>query len=204
MQPCAFNKDWVEWVPRLQGGGFVGRHENKIATAEDVRRLGEKVIEGEDVPDCLDAKFTVDPTNRQKVWKRPNGNDVILTRNHAVRVIFGENQALPYIIPLKGTGHGVSKEWMGKMMVKRTARGDLLPSFACLYRLTTRQRKNAKGTWYQFQVADAGYASVEDYYAGRDLHRAVESGEKVAEDEVGAGEGDAGGGEGGASRDLPY
>lgn len=205
VQPCAFGKDWPEWVPRTSGGGFVARHPNKIATAEDVKKYGDKLVEGEDVPDCPDATFKVDQTNRQKVWSRPNGNNLILTRNHAVRVILGEGQALQYMIPMKGASHAVSKEWMGKMMVKHAPDGTLLPSFSCLYRLTTRQRKNQKGTWYQFQVADAGYVTPEDYRAGRALNAAVESGEKVAEAEVHTGSGeDAPAGGGKQGDDLPY
>lgn len=190
VQPVLFTKDWGEWVPRERGGGLMGRHANRQAAAVDVTRLGDKLVEGEDMPDCLGASFTVNAQTRQKVWTVRRGdavNDLVHTRNHAVRVFLDEHTALPYVIPLKGTGHGVSKEWMGKMMVKR-AGGKLLPSFACLYRLTTRQRQNAKGKWWQFVVDDAGYVSAGDYREGKALHDAFESGAKVAEAEVAAGD----------------
>ena len=209
VQPVSFSKDWGEWIPRTRGGGMVGRHANRPATDEDVKRLGDKLVVGEDMPDCPGAIFAVNPKNRQKIWTIRRGdapNDLIHTRNHAVRVFVDAKTALPYVIPLKSTGHGVSKEWMGKMMVKR-AGGKLLPSFACLYRLTTRQRKNTDGVWWQFVVADAGYVSAEDYQIGKDLHEAFESGAKVAEVEVGDVGGDHGGGEGGTaagSEEVPY
>ena len=186
VQPVRFEKDWGEWVPRERGGGNAGRWPSRPAAAEDVKRLGDKLVEGEDMPDCPGAKFRVDPSTRQKVWTVDRGgapNDLVHTRNHAVRVFVDEHTALPYVIPLKGTGHGVSKEWMGKMMVKRVG-GKLLPSFACLYRLTTRQRQNAKGKWWQIVVADAGYVTSDDYREGKSLHDAFESGAKVAEAEV--------------------
>lgn len=174
VQPVRFWKDWGEWVPRDAGGGFVARHPSRPATAKDVEHYNGQIVDGEDVPDVTDAVFTVDPVNRQKVWKRPNGNDLVQARNHAVYV-HADGAMLPYIIPLKGTGHAVSKGWMGKMMSK-TAGGKLLPSFACLYRLTTRQRQNKRGKWYQLEVADAGYVTAEQYAAGRQLHEAFETG----------------------------
>jgi hypothetical protein len=214
VQPCAFWKDWVEWVPRDSGGGFVARFPVIAATAADVARfkktlgekLGSSLIEGEDIPDVGDATFVIDPANRQKKWSRPNGHDLILTRNHAVRCIMSPGVGLPYVIPMKGASHAVSKGWMGKFMVKRL-NGKLLPSFACLYRLTTRQKKNTKGVWYQLEVDDAGYASAEDYREGRALADAFETGAKVAEAEVNAGDGvDQGGGSGDdkGGPDLPY
>src|SRR5262252_8802325 len=35
-QPCYFMKEWVEWVPRTSGGGFVARHEQ---CPEDVKEI---------------------------------------------------------------------------------------------------------------------------------------------------------------------
>lgn len=199
VQPCHFSKDWVEWVPRGRGGGYAGRFKNRQADAEDAMRrpskldlgpprgvmqpLGEIDV-GEDIPDNDEALFTTDPRTRQKVWFLATGNELVLTRNHVVRVHFAPGIALPYVIPLRGTGHIVSKEWMGKMLVKRSPRGELLPSWCCLYRLTTRQKTNVHGKWYQFQVQDAGYVDAAGYVDGKALYDAFETGEKVMEDEA--------------------
>lgn len=209
VQPVRFTKDWGEWVPRERGGGMMGRHPNRAATPDDVGRLGDRLVEGEDVPDCPGASFRVDPTTRQKIWSVKRGeaaNDLVHTRNHAVRVFLDERAALPYVIPLKGTGHGVSKEWMGKMMVKR-AGNRLMPSFACLYRLTTRQRQNVKGKWWQIVVSDAGYVSPDDYAAGKALYEAFETEAVVAEAEVAGAGAPEGGADAAGSRDgehIPF
>lgn len=211
VQPVHFSKDWPEWVPREKGGGMVGRFPTIAATQRDCDRLNVKItdersklIVGEDIPDVGDATFVIDPKNRQKVWSRPNGNNLVFTRNHALIVHVDAHTRLAYVLPFKSTGHGVSKEWMGKMMVKRTPGGDLLPSFAGLYRLTTRQRKNVHGTWFQIVVADAGYVSAADYRAGKEFFQAFESGEKVAEAEVHTGDDDGGAAGGGHEEKVPY
>lgn len=211
-QPCHFDKAWPEWVPRDRGGGFVARHGNRAATARDAVRfksmgLASPPEVGEDVPDVEDAAYRIDPKNKMKSWFRPNGNELKLTRNHAGHVVLSDRDVLPYVIPLTGSGHGVSRNWMFAMMSKRRKDGRILPAWSCLYRLTTRWRKNQAGDWWQFDVADAGYVDVAGYKRGKELCDAFESGAKVAEDEVvesGAGA-DAGAPPGGgAGEDLPY
>jgi hypothetical protein len=50
-----------------------------------------------------------------------------------------------------------------------------------LYKLTTKQRTNQLGTWFTWQVQDAGYVSTrEEIERGRALLSAFTSGERVA------------------------
>lgn len=208
-QPCHFEKVWPEWVPREKGGGFVARHKNWGATAKDVERFKGRVDLGEDIPDIGDADFKVDPATRMKLWSRPNGNDLRLTRNHAGYVVINENRALPYVLPLTGSGHGVSRSWMYSQMSKRLPDGRILPSWACLYRLTTRQRQNQKGRWYQLEPADAGYVDAAGYARGKELNTAFMTGAMAAEeDSAVGGEGAApagsGGGDPGLDDKIPF
>lgn len=166
-QPCYFSKDWVEWVLRSAGGGFVGRHEEKP-------------------PDAVEKP---DPQNPKKMrWLLPNGNEVKETRYHAGYVVTKDG-AVPFVIPLSSSGHTVSRNWMFTMMSKRTPDEKIVPSYACLYRLKTRQRSNAQGKWYVLDVTDAGYVTTaEDYARGKSLHDAFVSGEKTAAAEEHVGE----------------
>lgn len=161
-QPCYFTKDWVEWVPRDAGGGYVARHREFPSTAKKV----------------ADAKNP----NKVKIIM-PNGNELIETRYH-IGFAITEAGPLPYVIPMVSSGHTVSRQWMFLMNAKHH-NGKKLPSWACLYRLKTKERSNAAGTWFTWDVADGGWVSSPDDYArGKTLYEAFCSGQKtIAEEE---------------------
>lgn len=156
-QPCAFFKKWVEWVPRESGGGIVASHDS---------------LPG-------DAKKVTDAKNPAKIrYVRDNGNDLIETRYHAGFVLTKDNGPLPYVIPMTSSGHTVSRNWMFMMGSKQLS-GKRMPSWASLYKLTTVERSNAAGTWFQFKVTDAGWVNTRDEYErGKKLFEAFEAGEK--------------------------
>jgi hypothetical protein len=157
VQPCFFAKDWIEWIPRSKGGGFVARHASRPA----------------------DVVETSDSQNPNKVrLVRPNGNELVETRNHIVRV-FTESGAVPYVLPFSSTGHSTSRQWMF-MMNNRSG----VPSFGRRYRLTTKERTNPLGTWFGVEVKDIGWVSVEDYAEGKKLYEAFASGAKRAEEPI--------------------
>lgn len=161
-QPCFFSKDWVEWIPRTSGGGYAGRHATKPADAKEVR----------------------DPQNPQKIkYVLPNGNELIETRYHAGFVITDAGP-LPYVIPMASTAHTCSRQWMGIMNQKQVA-GNKMPSWAGLYRLKTKQKSNAAGTWFTWDILDEGFVQTpEDYERGKTLFNAFSSGEKGYQEEA--------------------
>ena len=159
-QPCYFYKDWIEWIPRAKGGGYQGRHDAR--------------------PD--DAKEKPDAENpKRSRWMRPNGNEVIETRYHAGFVLLPGGTAAPYLIPMSGSGHTVSRNWMF-MMNQKTMGGEVVDSWAGTYRLKTVSKTNAAGTWYTWAITDAGWVATEaDYKRGEALFNSFKSGDKVAE-----------------------
>lgn len=167
-QPCFFYKDWVEWIPRDSGGGLVGRSDDCPAEAKEVQ----------------------DPQNpKMKRYVLPNGNDVIETRYHIGYVFLDDGRALPYVIPLKGSGHSFSKAWMFMQNGKQGPDGTYA-SWTFLYRLTTKFRSNNMGDWYMFEAAEANHngpknswVTEEQYKRGAKLNAAFERGSKKAEDE---------------------
>ena len=156
-QPCFFERDWVEWVPRDSGGGYAGRHKDRPA----------------------EAKELPDPKNPAKTqWTLPNGNTLAETRYHIGYVILDDGSTMPYVIPMSSSGHTVSRGWMFMMNSKQLG-GNRAPSYACLYRLKTKERSNAAGTWFTWDVTDAGWVTTQaDFDRGADLHKAFALGEK--------------------------
>lgn len=161
-QPCHFHKDWVEWIPRDSGGGFVARHAECPKNAERIE----------------------DPKRPGRVKHvMPNGNEIVETRYHAGLVYGVTDQPLPYVIPMSRSGHSVSRGWMFMMNGKSLPNGGgTPPSFSCLYRLKTKVRQNVDGEWFTWLVEDAGWVeNVEQYEAGKRIHDAFASGEKMAD-----------------------
>lgn len=158
-QPCFFSKDWVEWRPNR--GGFVTRHSDRPADAE------------------LKNTPTPEDPDRQS-WVMPNGNYVVETRYHIGNVYLPDGKIMPYVIPFSSTGHTVSKNWMFLMNNKVIAGAKgAAPSFACFYRLKTKETSNAKGTWMKIEVTDEGWVqTAADYERGKALHNAFSTGEK--------------------------
>lgn len=170
-QPCYFSKDIVEWIPRNMGGGFVGRHEIRAGETEEqaLERIG--------------AVQTPDPQNpNRSKWLLPNGHEAISTRYHIGNVYLPSGGVMPYVIPMSSSGHTVSKAWMVLMNSKRMEGVSGPIAWSCLYRLKTKERTNAAGTWSTWDIQDAGWiSSVEDYDRGAKLYESFAAGEKQVE-----------------------
>jgi hypothetical protein len=130
--PCFFQKVWIEWMPNR--GGFVARHDER--------------------PD--DAVLRTDSENpKRKFWVRPNGNIVVETREHVVLVLEGFDAPMPFVIPMSGSGHSSSRNWMGSMNRKLVPGTDLkAPSYGYIYRMKTVFRTNDQGDWYMWEIVD--------------------------------------------------
>ena len=163
-QPCAFGRDYVEWRPLEQGGGYVGRWP----------------LRGANEPDCPDAVARTDPANGRTSWFRSNGNELIDTRYH-VGFVIRDGAAAPYVIPMKSTDHTVSRGWMRMMNSHLTSSGNVMPSWAHIYRLTTVEKSNAIGSWYTWRIAQEGpITSKEEFDRGVALNKAWSSQEVTA------------------------
>jgi hypothetical protein len=188
--PCYFYKDWMVWRPRNSGGGLAGI-------------FSERPKEAREVPDPRNPK--------QMCWRMPNGDEVMETRHHPGFVVIDDHTLIPFAINLTSTGHTVSKNWMFSMMSKKTPTGQPMPSFACLWRLKTRQRSNTQGKWFVLEHHDAGYATLDQYKLGRAMHDAFARGEKVVEQDEGlaatageGGEANAAGGGKALDDEIPF
>jgi hypothetical protein len=161
-QACYAYKDWVEWRPNRQG--YAGRHDKLPEEAEEV-------------------EFTTDSGKKKKRWVLPNGNVVVETRYRVGFVMDDElRNGMPYVIPFSSSGHTVAKTWNTMAAQKMLPSKKTAALFAYYYRLTLREKSNADGTWFVFDVTDEGWVSdAEGYNRGLALHNAFASGAKVAE-----------------------
>lgn len=166
-QPCFFQRDIGEWIPRDPdggGGGFVGRHLEMPSDATEV----------------ADEKNPA-----RKRFMSPRGTEYVETRNHAGYVVLPSGLALPYNIALSSTGHSASRAWM-QLMNTKVIGDDKAPSWAVLYRIKTRLRTRKTQSWFVMDVADGGtgadptqWVSPQEYARGKALHESFKSGAKV-------------------------
>lgn len=172
VQPCLFDRVVLEWVPRDDGGGFVGRHT--------------------EMPE--DAENKPDPQNPNRPrWMSPRGTEYIETREFVCRVHGDDGSREPFVIPMAGSNHTVARNWMTSLNRLSTG-GKRLPAFASLWRLTTVPRSNDQGDWYAWNVKFEGFVEEDlDIEEGAKLFTAFSSGEKTTDT---AGYEDLGGGSG--------
>lgn len=135
--PCYTQHVYVEWVPKDAGGGIVGTHEldsEVVAQARAAARVG---------------KFTL-----------PNGNELVETF-YVFGVLVGEDESTTQaVIAFTSTKIKKYKAWMTKARTvqMRLPDGRRInpPLFAHRYRLKTVKEKNAKGEFYNWDVAFDG------------------------------------------------
>jgi hypothetical protein len=173
-QHCHFDRCIVEWVPRVEGGGFVARHELNGSPEQTMSKLGGRLVQDQQDPN-------------KKVWKTPNGHDLIDTRYHygyAIPTYLNEDpseQPTPAVLAFSSTGHTASREWMTLMnnFKVRTKMGQLVtaPSWSKKYRIRSKARTNVKGDFFVVAVDDAGIIEDSGMRAmGKALNAAATSG----------------------------
>jgi hypothetical protein len=153
--PAAMELAWVEWRPRAQGGGWVAKHPEPP----------------KDLMEIVDAS-----TGAKKRIRRETRNEMIETRYRYGLAVLPGFGPLPFVLPFFGTGHTVCKAWetqMNSLLVPGTA--DPYPSFIAAYRLTTRQRTNQQGTWYQVEPKLSRNTQAVEYHRAKAMLRAFEA-----------------------------
>lgn len=129
---------FVEYVPRLQGGGFKGVHE----LDSDV------VTRAKAQPGVVFGKL-----------KTPDGNDLVETFYiYGLLLDADESPISPIVISFSSTKIKAYKALMGKLRTFQIKVGDKKvspPLFAHIVRLTTFPDKSAKGPFYNIKFAPA-------------------------------------------------
>lgn len=183
-QPVAFDRAIIQWVPRIDGGGFVARHELTGTVEDTMKRIGAKQME-----------VTDERGDKKLVWRSGDGkHDLIDTRYHYGNILEDDGTLVPAVIGMSSTGHTASREWM-TLMTQKIRVGDRLivpPSWVKKYEVHSKAKTNAKGDFFVFTVDDDGF--IEDAQiraAGKELNEAFGKG-TIKADEASLNEGAGG------------
>ena len=140
--PVFYKRQYIEWQDRgTSSGAPVAIHEA-----------------GSDI---------INQTKRDASYKDrlPNGNYLDNTANHFVLQL-GDNPQTA-LISMKSTQLKVSRKWNSMMMgIKMQGKNGLFtpPTYSHIYKLSTVQMSNDKGTWFGWDVAKVGPVEDADLY----------------------------------------
>jgi hypothetical protein len=164
--PCNYEKQYVEWTPREQGGGLIATHSN--IDGIELLKVCKKDDKGKDI--------------------LPNGNLLVPTAVYYViymaEELDGHTEFSKAIISMTSTSLKKSRRW-NSVMAGITMRGKegqpyTPPLFSHIYRTTTTGEKNVHGSWYTWDITmHSPVATSEIYNSGKQF--AVDMGKsKVA------------------------
>ena len=132
--PCFYKREYVEWKDRGESmGAPVGIHASDSEVVASARR---------------------DATNKDRL---PNGNYIENTASHFV-LLLGDTPCTA-LITMKATQLKTSRKWNTMMMgIKLQGKDGLFtpPTYSHVYKLTTVQQSNDKGTWFGWDVSKIG------------------------------------------------
>jgi len=136
--PCNYEKQYVEWTPREQGGGLVATH--GVVDGLELLKSCEKDDKGKDI--------------------LPNGNLLVTTAVYYVFYMHEENDSTTEskaIISMTSTALKKSRRWNSVMagITMKGKEGQLFtpPSFSHIYKVTTTGEKNVHGSWFNWDIS---------------------------------------------------
>jgi len=160
--PCAYNKKYIEWIPREKGGGLVN-------ASHDISIL---------------SKCIKDPESRRSYT--PEGNEIVETAQFFVLVLDGASPQQA-VVTFTSTQLGVSRKWLTMLRMARVqnSKGDSVeaPMFAYTYRLTTTTQSNDKGSWNGYSVNQESATELPIAMMAKDFMSAARAGDVKVKEE---------------------
>ena len=154
--PCAYNKKYIEWIPREKGGGLVNAN-------HDISIL---------------SKCTRDPETRR--YYTSDGNEIVETAQFFILVSDAESTQQA-VLAFTSTQLGVARKWLTMLRMARVqnSKGDSVeaPMFAYTYKLTTTTQSNDKGSWNAYSVNQEGATPLNVAQIAKDFMSAARSGD---------------------------
>jgi hypothetical protein len=149
--PCAFQKAYVEWVPRESGGGFVKQHPDESILASCTR-------------------------NEKNIDTLPNGNQVVPTAYHFILVEKPDGLLERAVLSMTRTQLKKSRRWLSQMinMQVKFPNGKTAhpPMFSHSYEVSTVLETRDSYSWYGFTLSSprlvesmAAYVEAKKFYA---------------------------------------
>ena len=174
--PCAYQRRYLRWAPRSEGGGYKGEY-NPI-DIETGKILGvEKDADGR---------------------LRLEGDELKDTRNHFVLMQSETGAWQPALLSLSSTQIKKSKRWMSRIqgIELRTPEGKPFnpPSFSHVYKLKAVKEENSKGSWWGLDIELVEpVQDAETYARAKEFNKQVAAGEVKVQEPVSDHAGEAGG-----------
>ena len=152
--PVYYQLKLLEFIPRTQGGGFVGELNSSSPEVQKAVRDTDTGLE------LLE-----------------NGNELVRTAQHYVKVIHADGSLENAIVDMKKTQLKKSRGWNSIMMMQKN-KGVTLPSFSSIYKLTSTEDGNDKGSWHSWSINHARQIdSMEAYTDAKSTHMSIKTGE---------------------------
>ena len=129
--PCHYSRQFVEWVPRENGGGLRGVHKPSSPTVMNANQSPKNPLE----------------------LLTDEGNILSDTRYHFVlHIVNGTPE--PVVMTMKSSQIKKSRSWMTRMQNLTMARKDgtrfQAPMFSHVWTLNTKQESNDRGSWFGY------------------------------------------------------
>ena len=154
--PCAYNKKYIEWIPREKGGGLVNANHD-ISILSSCKRDDES-----------------------RRYYTPEGNEIVETAQFFVLVV-KDGTAQQAVLAFTSTQLGVSRKWLTMLRMARVnnSKGESVeaPMFAYTYRLTTTTQSNDKGSWNAYSINQEGATEMPIAMMAKDFMSAARSGD---------------------------
>lgn len=130
--PCHYNRRFVEWRGREEGGGYVGSY-----TPDDP--IVKTVVRSDQGQDLL-----------------PNGNQLTNTAQFYVLMLHPELGPQKALVTMASTQLKKSRKWLTQAQ-SLTAQGKnglyTMPLMSQIYKVTSVPEQNDKGSWYGWEIA---------------------------------------------------
>jgi hypothetical protein len=158
--PINYNRTFLEWKPREEGGGFAGKHAPSDTTVRAASHNGE-------------GKLT-----------SSTGNYLADTREHMIMIINDDGSFDPALFALASSGIKASRKLMTSLnAVKMDGKNGKFspPMYANLVTANGLSLSNDNGSWKSVEFKLDGFVSNKDTFdSAKSLYDSVSSGEKGA------------------------
>ena len=160
--PCAYNKKFIEWIPREKGGGLVN-------AGHDMSIL---------------SKCKRDEESRR--YYTSEGNEIVETAQFFVLITDPTPQQA--VLAFTSTQLGVARKWLTMLRMARVqnSKGESVeaPMFAFTYNLASTTQSNDKGTWHGYSVNQPGATDLTTAKIAKEFMSAARSGEVKVKEEL--------------------
>ena len=163
--PCYQETKHLEFIPRDQGGGFVGELKANDPDIQKTERQG--------------AKETL-----------PSGNELVKSDQHYCMVLNKDGSSQPAIVDMKSTQLKISRRWKTQIAMQKVPDKDGVmrtPAlFSTIWHLKTVEETKDTKTWYNYTVEKVDLVKEKDLFLdAKNFRTSVEIGAaKAVSEEV--------------------